>query len=750
MKIQYKYAVALTAALALFMAVLDTTIVNVALVEMERDFKTNINNVQWVITGYILAQAAIIPATGYFGNRFGIKRVFMLALFIFTVGSLLCGLSPHIATGTDGLHLLIAFRVLQGIGGGMLFPLGSSIAFGAFPPTERAASSAVIAIPILFAPALGPTVGGLIVDSSIGWPGVFFINIPVGIIALVLVARILKPDEKEATGTVRAGFDYAGLFLSIIGVILVVYAFVLVSQTKGGSITPQAPNGVINGWGYWLVWVLLGGGIALLALFSVLELFVIKDPVLDLRLFVTRDFRVASIATWAVRGIVFGSFLLIPIFLQQFQGRTAVHTGLILMAQGIGAMIGITMGSRLYDRIGPRTLTVAGLVILTGSTLWLVAIKPDSGTWFFVPILFLRGIGFGWSNLPLQTVALGAITGRALPKANSLYNAAAQIFSSIGTALVTTILVQRVTIHAADLVRGATSAGSSPPANLGLLAGTDAVSDVFKILTVGTLAAAAIALLLPRQSLKQQQSAQSAPVPAHASPAAAQGSMGVPAPAYAMAQPAGGNMGYRSQSAGGSASYPSLMPPAASGSDAMEHAPQPVAPPYSIPPPGVVESNEQLPYAPMPIPQPAMDTPSGPEDETRGQLIEALARFMQQQSATSQDAIAGRIAALEQAVAHLMEVAQYQPAPASSFDEERIGAIEQSLGNLDRYIRSLPPGRWHQMQDQRLGTLEHRIAELERTMQHLVWGTSPENLDGNHTALPNGAAWETHGNNQRT
>ncbi|MCA1723759.1 MAG: multidrug efflux MFS transporter, partial [Thermomicrobia bacterium] len=443
MKIQYKYAVALTAALALFMAVLDSTIVNVALVSMERDFKTNINSVQWIVTGYILAQAAVIPVAGYFGNRFGIKRVFMIALTIFTIGSLLCGLSKDFATGPAGLNLLIVFRLIQGVGGGMLFPLGATIAFGAFPPAERAASSAVIAIPILFAPALGPTVGGLIVDSSIKWPGVFFINVPIGIITLFLLARIVRKDEKAAPGVAPARFDYSGLVLSVVGVVLVVYAFVVVSQTRNGSITAANPNGVINGWGYWLVWVLLAAGVLLLTIFALLELYVVKDPVLDLRLYATRDFGIASVVTWAVRGIVFGSFLLIPIFLQQFQGNSAVYTGLILMAQGIGAIIGIQMGSRLYDRIGPRYLTAAGLVILTGATVWLIAVKPDSGVRFFVPILFLRGIGFGWSNLPLQTVAIGAITGRALPKANSLYNASAQIFSSIGVAVVTTILVQR-------------------------------------------------------------------------------------------------------------------------------------------------------------------------------------------------------------------------------------------------------------------------------------------------------------------
>ncbi len=688
MKIQYKYAVALTAALALFMVVLDSTIVNVAIVAMERDFKTTINSVQWVVTGYILAQAAVIPATGYFGNRFGIKRVFMIALTIFTISSLLCGLSREISSGPNGLNLLIAFRALQGIGGGMLFPLAASIAFGAFPPEERAASSAVIAVPVLFAPALGPTVGGLIVDSGIKWPGVFFINIPIGIIALILIARIVRPDEKAVTapGTARAGFDYSGLVLSIVGVVLVVYSFVLVSQTKSGSITAANPSGVINGWGYWLVWVLLAAGVLLLALFAYLELFVVTDPVLDLRLFVTRDFRIASVVTWVVRGIVFGSFLLIPIFLQQYQGRSAVHTGLILMAQGIGAIIGIQAGSRLYDRIGPRALTVAGLIILTGATIWLIRIKPDSGTMFFVPILFLRGIGFGWSNLPLQTVAIGSITGRALPKANSLYNAAAQIFSSIGTALVTTILVQRTTLHASNIVQAATVASARPPANLALVAGTDAVSDVFKLLTFGTIAATIVALLLPRQSLKQQNANQTAPAPATPS-TSANGIAEMPAFATATAHTPTGHGGY------------DPSPPAFAPSDAPDR-------PFSA----------------------ARSQPFGPPP---GTLDAAHAASASSGTLPDYDA---RIAALEQIIVHLMDDTQ-QPnsAPeARRVDEERIAALEQAVSNLDRLVHSLPPPNWHQEQYHRAGATEHRIAELERAVQHLTWGYPPQPSEGSH------------------
>ncbi len=673
MKIQYKYAVALTAALALFMAVLDSTIVNVALVSMERDFKTNINSVQWIVTGYILAQAAVIPVAGYFGNRFGIKRVFMLALSLFTIGSLLCGLSPHLASGSAGLTLLIVFRLIQGIGGGMLFPLGASIAFGAFPPEERAASSAVIAIPILFAPALGPTVGGLITDSSIKWPGVFFINVPIGIITLFLLARIVRPDKKETPGTVPARFDYSGLFLSIVGVVLVVYAFVVVSQTRGGSITAANPNGVINGWGYWLVWVLLGAGIAMLAIFAVLELYVVKDPVLDLRLFATRDFGIASVVTWVVRGIVFGSFLLIPIFLQQFQGNTAVYTGLVLMAQGIGSIIGIQTGSRLYDRIGPRYLAGTGLAILAGATFLLIAVKPDSGVRFFVPILFLRGVGFGWSNLPLQTVAIGAITGRALPKANSLYNASAQIFSSIGTAVVTTILVQRATIHASGLVQAATASGARPPTNLSLLSGTDAVSDVFKLLTYGTVLAVLVSFLLPRYSLKRQMAHQRALEP-NEERAAGQ------APALELATE------QRTES----------LPPATT----MQRL---------GPPPGMAEPHGE------PDPTPAMAMPAYAPN--------GHAAYDEE-----------RIAALERSVASLVEAVQTLSSTSAPPDDDgRIASLDQAVGHLDRIVRALPPAHWHRAQHDHTAALERRIAELERAIQHLTWSTVSAPTDGNRT-----------------
>jgi len=501
--LSYKYVISLTTALGLFMAVLDNTVVNVALTAMQRTFSTDVNTIQWVITGYFLSQAAIIPVSGYFGNRFGLKRVFILALGIFTVGSFLCGIAPQIGGAGVGETLLIAFRVLQGIGGGMLFPLATAISFAAFPPAERAAASGLVAVPVLIAPALGPTIGGLLTDSRWSWPSIFFINVPVGILAIFLIVRVMHPDERQAAqaGVRQQGnFDWTGLSLSMIGVICIVYAFSLVSQGDG--------NGAIHGWGYWPVWALMAVGLVLLALFSVYELRFAKDPVLDLRLFKLYTFSVATVMTWVVRGVVFGSFFLVPLFLQQLRGLTAVEAGLYMMPQGIAAAIALAIGSRVYDMIGPRVLVLVGMALLTVSSVMLAFTTPTSGWLFFLVVLGIRGLGFGWSNLPLQTVSLSQITGRALPKASSLFNATAQIFSSIGIAVLSTLFIQGTTDRATNLVSQARITNTAPPADLAVQAGTGAFHYVFLIVAAGTALAALIGFLLPNKSVKQQESAE--------------------------------------------------------------------------------------------------------------------------------------------------------------------------------------------------------------------------------------------------
>jgi len=494
------FVIALTAALGLFMAVLDTTIVNVGLVPMAKAFNTDLNVIQWVLTGYLLAQAAIIPVAGYLGNLFGIRRIFTLCMAIFTLGSLLCALAPD-------QGWLIAFRVLQGLGAGGLFPLAQSIAFGAFPPEKRSMVAPIIGVPILMAPAFGPTIGGLILDNW-GWQYMFYINVPVGIVAIALAFMYIPADEIVARSR-KAGFDFVGLVVSMLGILAIVYAFTLVSETKPGTQTALNPRGEYYGWDYWLVWTLIGAGLAFLAFFAWYELKVSKDPVVDLRLFKDYNFTVSSILIWFVTIVLFSSLLLIPVFLQQVRSPhiSAVDTGLALMPQGIAAFFGVAFGGRFFNKIGVRNLVIIGTLILIGSSIPLMNLSPDSDGVSMMPWLILRGLSFGLIALPLQTLAIQKITGPALAKANSLFSIIRQVAQSVGNALVISLFAQQTLQHLTELRDQLSKSGvvinpTSPQVaalrdQLLAKAGTSGINDVFMVLTIGAVVVLALSVILP-------------------------------------------------------------------------------------------------------------------------------------------------------------------------------------------------------------------------------------------------------------
>ncbi len=503
------YAIALTAALGLFMAVLDNTVVNVALTPIQEAFAksdstVSISTVQWVITGYFLAQAAVIPAAGYFSNRFGIKRVFILCLIFFTIGSLLCGLAQNVT-------MLIFFRILQGIGGGALFPLASAIAFQAFPPAKRAGASAVVGIPVLLAPAFGPTIGGLL-TVNFGWEYIFFVNVPVGFIAVYLAWRIFPADNVEEKAQNRRPFDIIGLTLVISGILAVVYAFSLVAETRSGTITAANPRGDINGWGYEWVWILMAIGLVLLTAFALYELRVSKDPVIDLRIFKQYDFLMPSIVSWFSAVVVFGSLFLLPVFLERVRvpHLSALDTGLALMPQGLAAAVAVAAGGRLYNQVGVRAMAVVGSVLLLFSSWELTQLTSTTDSWWLLPWLIMRGFGFGLVAIPVQTLALQAITGAALPKASSLFNATRQIASAIGIAVLTTLFVQQSASHGTELRNQlATGANAARPSqqtidNLAAQAGTQGMNDVFMFVTIGSIFMLLLCLALPGNRRKAE------------------------------------------------------------------------------------------------------------------------------------------------------------------------------------------------------------------------------------------------------
>lgn len=525
-----KYLIALVAALGLIPIVLDTTIVNVVLTPIREALGTDVNTAQWIITGYFLANAAVVTVGGYLANRFGRKRLFMLGLLIFTVGSALCALSPSI-------EWLIGFRALQGIGGGMLLPIGPALAFDGFPQEERAKASALVGVPLLLAPIFGPILGGYLNDTF-DWHSIFYINLPVGAIALIAAALALPRDQRGAHRGAR--FDIVGLALSTLGIVTIVYALTLVTRTDPSTIAAANPNGDLYGWGYWLVWALVGAGAVVLAIFAVYSLWLSRDPALDLRQLGRRDFLVSNIFNWATALIAFGLLVLLPIYFESVRlpHLSARDTGLALVPFGVGSIVGTIAAAALYRLLGPRLVVLAGATLASASS-WLLAhtiqptasasqlieaarahtaipsvAGPDALWWW----LFLVGLSFTFMNIPVQTLAYEALTGEALAKASSLFLSSKLIFSSIGVAILTTALVAFTRANATDLAHQmqalAPEAGVNPRdpqslaalhallAQMGVQAATAAVQSIFWLIFFGSLGLMALALTLPGRRRK--------------------------------------------------------------------------------------------------------------------------------------------------------------------------------------------------------------------------------------------------------
>ena len=325
--------VAIVVILGAIMSVLDTTIVNVALHDLSIDLHASLGGIQWVITGYLLSLAAVIPVTGWAVRRYSARRLYLIALVVFTVGSGLCALAANSGE-------LIAFRVLQGVGGGMLTPIGQMILVKAAGPRNLPKVMSLIGVPIVLAPVFGPTLGGLLLQS-VGWEWIFMINVPIGALALTLAWRLLPHD---AAGSSEAGrLDVIGLGLAAAGVVGLTYG--LSESATAGTLISSS------------VLVPALAGLALLGLF-VARSQRIERPLLDLKLFANPAFRAASIVTFCLGAALFGAMILMPLYFQTVRGEDAIQTGLLLIPQGIGGGLGMFLSGRL-DRATRRRAHLA-------------------------------------------------------------------------------------------------------------------------------------------------------------------------------------------------------------------------------------------------------------------------------------------------------------------------------------------------------------------------------------------------------
>ena len=331
-----EYAIAVVYVAAMFISILDTTVVNVALPTLSREFNVGTASIDWVITGYLLSLAVWIPASGWIGDRIGTKRTFLFALAMFTAASALCGLATSLGE-------LIAFRILQGVGGGMLTPVGFAMLMRAFPPARRAQASKILILPTAVAPALGPIVGGLLVDW-LSWRWVFYINLPIGIAAFAFGAVMLREHKEPRVG----GFDVPGFVLSGSSLALILYAL------------SQGPS---KGWSSPLAW---GTGLVGLAAFAALIVVELRRtaPMLQLRLVANRLFRSTMLTSTFSTGAFLGLLFVMPLFLQQVRGVSALQSGLTTFPEALGVLAASQIVGRLYPTVGPRRLMASGLTVI--------------------------------------------------------------------------------------------------------------------------------------------------------------------------------------------------------------------------------------------------------------------------------------------------------------------------------------------------------------------------------------------------
>ena len=397
---------------AMFMNIMDGTVTNVALPTLSRYFAVPVGSVSGVVTAYLVTLAVAMPASGWIGDRFGGRNVLLTAITVFTAASALCGLA-------GSLPELVAFRALQGLGGGILVPVGMTMITRTFPPAERIKANQVLIIPTLLAPALGPVIGGALVDG-LSWRWIFYVNLPVGIAAVLVGLLFLPAGSEHPAGR----FDLPGFLLAAAGFPLVMFAL---------------STGATLGWASAAVLGTGLPGLVLLAAFIRVEQRA-AEPMLRLRLYSGRLLRVTSLQlTFAGAGFM-GTLFLVPLLLQNGLGFSAVHSGLSTFTEALGGMTGVQLTTRLYKRVGPRRLMAAGMGG-TVITIGLMALAGPSDAFWVIPLLmFCTGCSFGFAMVPSQTANMATVTAAETGHASTLVNTLRQAGGATGVALLGTVI----------------------------------------------------------------------------------------------------------------------------------------------------------------------------------------------------------------------------------------------------------------------------------------------------------------------
>ena len=488
------WRLAVVVVLGTIMSILDTTIVNVAIETLGRDLNASLSSIQWVATGYLLALATVIPLTGWAMERFGGKRAWMTSVALFLAGSTLCGLAWNTTS-------LIAFRALQGFGGGMIMPIGQAILAQAAGPERMGRVMSVIGVPTLLGPILGPVIGGLIVDNA-SWRWIFFVNLPVGAVALVLAARVLPGADERSS---QARLDMRGLLLLSPGLAALVYALSEVG-IQGGFGSPRV-----------LVAFVLGA--VLLVLFTRHGLRG-NGTLIDLRLFRDRAFAAASGTVFIFGVSLFGAMLILPLYYQLVRGQSALDAGLMLAPQGLGAAMAMPIAGRLTDTRGAGRIVPFGVVVAVAGTAVYTQLDSDTSFLVLAIALWVRGVGLGITMMPSMAAAYQTLSRAAVPRATTAINIIRTIGGSFGTAVLSVVLERQIAANVPGAggspasLRGTAGGGAPPPQIADPLA--HAFGQTFWWAVALTALALIPAYFLPRRPPAPERAGAGKPAPAEA------------------------------------------------------------------------------------------------------------------------------------------------------------------------------------------------------------------------------------------
>ncbi len=421
--LDYQWQVLICTVVGTFMVMLDQTVVNIALPKITTVFGVGVHETQLVVTSYMLALAVIMPATGYLSDTFGTKRLYLITMALFTGGSLLCGLAWNNTS-------LVAFRVIQGLGGGMMSPLGMTMLFQVVPPQRRNTMMGFFGLPLMLAPVLGPTLGGYLVEY-IDWRVIFTLNVPIGLIGLFLGFTLLR----ESAHVPGLKFDLRGFVLSAIG-----FSAILLGLSDAAT----------DGWTSSTVLGRFAIGTVALVAWVWVEL-TDDHPLLDLRLFKIPVFTLAAMISFVLTVGMFGGMLVLPLFLQNLRGLGAAETGLILISQVLPMTVAMPLVGRLVDKVGARVMILTGLPLLALTTWQMSALDLTTSDTTIRWWLAARGCAMGLVMMPSMTAGLNAVPLPQMSRASSMTNVMRQVFGAFGTALIVTVLQLRQTFHTAML-----------------------------------------------------------------------------------------------------------------------------------------------------------------------------------------------------------------------------------------------------------------------------------------------------------